>query len=358
MVKLSFVNNPIQNKQSRPIGVLASIAAGFDQITARPQLIVPILLLDLFLWFGPHLSIAPLIPQDLALIGAAADGVAYAEEVAVNLEEVVRGLNVLGGLSVYPLGLPFNMVIGLASILPGVPSLMASRIPTETPIGAPVFVAIDDAFVAILAWTACVICGLYVGVFLHRSVARQVAPDSERASRWTAWRDSLALGLGAFIVGTLFILVCSLLITIVNVVFHGEVEVALGVLVLISILSLCSWIAIYLYFTVHGIVLHGYGLIRAMLESVNFVRVNLISAVSFLLLAFGITLVLTNFVWFLPQDESWLMLLAVFGHAFVGATLLAASYVFYQQRREWLAELMAESIDTIATGGDPGQPVA
>jgi hypothetical protein len=42
---------------------------------------------------------------------------------------------------------------------------------------------------------------------------------------------------------------------------------------------------------------------------------------------------LTDLVWQLPQAESWFSALAVLGHAFVSATVLVASYVFYVGRR-------------------------
>jgi len=48
------VETPAQKALNSPIGILASLAAGFDRIAARPALILPPLLLDLFLWLGPR----------------------------------------------------------------------------------------------------------------------------------------------------------------------------------------------------------------------------------------------------------------------------------------------------------------
>ena len=352
MVESGFVNSPVIDPQSRPIGVFSAIVTGFDRVAAKPQLILPILLLDLFLWFGPHVSIEPLIPQDLALIDASAADFTSADDAALNFDEISHGLNILSGLSVFPLGLPFNLLVGLGSLSPGIPSLMASLFPMETPIGKPAVVTVDNAGAALLIWVACLIAGMYFGVFFHRKVASQVVPDSEVGSNWVTWGRSLVLGLGAFIAALLFALITSLLIAFAGFVFGGQIGEILGITLMISYLSISSWLAIYLFFSIHGIVLKGFGLLRSMLESVYFVRMNFVSTVLFLFLVCGVTLAARRYVWSLPENESWLMALAVFGHAFVAATFLAASYVFYQERREWLAALMASSLEGLSMPDD------
>jgi hypothetical protein len=355
MVKFKFVNDPKNGLQSRPIGVLTSIMAGFDRVAAKPQLILPILLLDLFLWFGPHFSIEPLMPKDLALIDASTGELVSLQEVGVDYEEISEGINVLSGLSVFPLGLPFNLVVGLGSLTPGIPSLMASRFPTETPIGRPIVITIDNAGTALLIWAACLIVGIYLGVFLHRKVASQVVQDTEFGSSWITWVRSLMLGLGALIVALLFALITAVLIALSGFVFSGEIGWVLGATLMIAYLSIGAWMAIYLFFSIHGIVLKGFGILRSMLESVFFVRMNFVSSVLFLFSVCGITYLFRRYIWSLPANESWLMVLALFGHAFVAATLLVASYVFYQERREWLVAFMASSA---SVKDDSTKPVA
>ena len=354
MVKLNFVNNPMNDQQSKPIGVLSSIVAGFDQVAAKPQLILPILLLDLFLWFGPHISIEPLIPDNLALFDVSAGEFAGTEDVAISYEEISEGINVLSGLSVFPLGMPFNLLVGLGSLAPGTPSLMASRFPTETPIGTPAIMTVDNGGIALLIWVACLVVGIFMGVLLHRKVASLVVKETEFGSSWKTWGRSLVLGLGALIVALLFALITSVLIALSSFLFGGNIGELLGITLMISYLSVSAWIAIYLFFSVHGIVLKGFGLLRSMLESVFFVRMNFASTVVFLFSICGVTLLLRRYVWSLPQNESWGMILAIFGHAFMATTFLVASYIFYQERREWLVAFMASSAPSV---GDLEPPI-
>jgi hypothetical protein len=91
-----------------------------------------------------------------------------------------------------------------------------------------------------------------------------------------------------------------------------------------------------------------------MLESVFFVRMNFVSTVVFLFSVCGVTLLFRRYIWGLPQNESWLMILAIFGHAFIAATFLVASYIFYQERREWMVAFMTSSV---STAGEPKPPV-
>ena len=55
-------------------------------------------------------------------------------------------------------------------------------------------------------------------------------------------------------------------------------------------------------------------------------------------------------VWVLPGDDSGYSLMDLGGHAFVSATMLAASYIFYHSRRSWLVKMQA-SLAAQATGG-------
>jgi hypothetical protein len=113
---------------------------------------------------------------------------------------------------------------------------------------------------------------------------------------------------------------------------------ALGLVTAFLGFTFAFWLLVYLFFTPHGVVRYRLGIFRAMLESATLVRWNLIPVMGYLGLAFLITW-LTNQVWQLPDEKSWFLILAIAGHAFVSATLLAGSYVFYQSRREWLFSL-------------------
>ena len=53
--------------------------------------------------------------------------------------------------------------------------------------------------------------------------------------------------------------------------------------------------------------------------------------VTVFLLTFGL-----NFLWSIPSEDSWMMLLGIFGQSFVSTALLAASFVYYRDMSVWL----------------------
>ena len=44
-------------------------------------------------------------------------------------------------------------------------------------------------------------------------------------------------------------------------------------------------------------------------------------------------------LWNIPADSSWLLLLGLGGHAFISTALVAATFVFYQDRYRWWIEM-------------------
>ena len=57
-----------KEEASRPLGVIGSLAAGFEMIGRNLSLITLPVLLDLLLWLGPRISVAPLLEQLVAFM--------------------------------------------------------------------------------------------------------------------------------------------------------------------------------------------------------------------------------------------------------------------------------------------------
>lgn len=337
VVKLKFVNNSTQQQKTKPMGVLATIVVGFTHVAARPILILPILLLDLFIWFGPHVSIAPLLPSDLhSTLGL--DQAAFTTEQVTALQEMVDEVgeraNLVSGLSVLPQGLPFNLRAGTGSLQIGIPSLMSFQLPLGTPLGTAPIIEMTNPVAALIAWVAMLASGAGLAVAFHRLLVGHIAPETRFNPVWSLWVRVFALIVIAYGSGGVVIVLTLLLSAIL-----WQIASLLGTGILLLGFSMLFWIAVYLVFTGHGIVRYGFDLRRAILESVHVVRFNLFSTIGFLFLAFGISWVGVEWVWSLPGEDSWFTLLAMLGHAFIGVTLLVASYTFYESRRNWLESL-------------------
>jgi hypothetical protein len=315
MVESSFVDS------HKPIGILSAISKGFDRVTARPHLIVPPLILDLFLWLGPQLRISGLIQQFLdsaqSLISTQAE--IFPEPMR---ETLVGGFNLLSALSSLPVGIP---------------TVMAGRMPLSRPLGIAGQVEVSNAGLVIVLWLGLTGLGLGLGAFYQLWIAGAVAPEAELASGWTAALRMIGFGAIVFLVGlvagTSVVLASGIATLILPLLGFGVL--ALG-------WSLLVWLMVYLAFTPHGIVRYDLGVIRAIMDSFAIVRWNLLSTVGFLLLALSGTWIL-NIVWRLPAEDSWFSLLGIVGHAFISTMLFAASYAFYQGRREWLLSIRLDA---------------
>jgi len=315
MVESIFMDNSSQPQVNRPLGVFASIIAGFDRVAANPSLLLPPILLDLFLWFGPRI-VSPRLFESYAdmLVMPAGTDQALIEAMTAAVEEFGRRLNVLVALNSFPVG---------------VPSLMASRLPLLNPLGSSLTYVVNEPGAVVLVALCALVVGLAFGVIFHRLVARQMAPDRRLASFGAAWTRVLLLTAFIYIGGLLLVtgvlMVASLLSLLAPV---------LGATILFLSFSAVVWLVIYMLFTPHAIILYRFGLKKAILESIRTVRFNLMSTFSFVVITLMITW-LTNQVWMLPDEASWYGILALGGHAFVCATMLAASYAFFQDRRVW-----------------------
>ncbi len=120
------MDTPSPTTLKPPIGILASLAAGFDRIAGHPELILPPLVLDLILWFAPQL-------RATTLIRGLADAVAVPSSIDPALVEQVQAVQ--QGFA--DLAVRFNILSALSAVPAGVPSLMAARMPAANPMGFP-----------------------------------------------------------------------------------------------------------------------------------------------------------------------------------------------------------------------------
>ncbi|HEY47483.1 MAG TPA: hypothetical protein G4O14_11955 [Anaerolineae bacterium] len=342
MVESRFVDDPLSKAPVKPIGVLAAFVAGFDRVAAKPILILPPLVLDLFLWFGPHLTLpflAQMVPETLSalgdMIGPDSGIIADMTAVQLMLTSIIERYNVMSALSSLPWGTPFNLLLNITSLPAGLPSVMAGRMPVLTPLGQPQIIPLGSLPEVVTIWVVLISIGLGLGAFYHRWLAQQTSPDAELLSGWQAWGRMILLFLAVYIGGFLLLMVTGFLTMII-----GLLLPFISGIVPMLLLVFLFWVTVYFAFTAHGIVLYRFRVVKAMLESARVVRLNLLSSVGFLFICF----IITSFgsqIWIRPDEETWYSILALIGHAFVSTTLIAASYIFYQSRRTWLLRIQA-----------------
>lgn len=305
--------------------MLASLVQGFDRVAARPVLILPPLLLDLFIWLGPRIRITPLTDQILRGLRLPTGAEAAIQE---QFEALRDGLQAAGE--------GFNLLASISTLPAGVPSLMAGVGPDQAPVTLFERIRLSDPLAVFGLWVMITVAGLGLGAMYHRGLARAAAPAADLPNWPWAWSRLTALAAVTY-VGLFLLIFVSVLVSSLGALILPIFGIGLSFVTF----SLVFWLIVYLIFTPHGIIRYRFGVVRAMLESILLVRWNFLATVGFLGAALVISW-MTNNIWALAQDGSWYALLSILGHAFVSGTLLVSSYVFYQGRRDWLMKTKAE----------------
>jgi hypothetical protein len=314
-----------------PQGIIAALAAGFETVNARLELILLPLVLDLFLWLGPHVSIQHLIPpitdslQSMLAQAGSVDPTTTANVtlIVTALQDFGARFNVLSFLSTAPLGLP---------------SLMSGRQPAALPGGLPLIWHVDSVPQYLLLVGASVLLGLFLAALYFGGIAQQVRDRRIRwlvllRQVWVDWARLTALGaLALFVIAVLGvpIFLFSWLI--------GLFSPVVGAVISVIGMSVLLWVLFYGGFTLHGMLMHRRGLFAAVWDSIRLVQINLPPAAGLFMLIMVLNLGLT-LVWNAPADDSWLLLLGLAGHALISTALITATFVFYQDRLRWWIEM-------------------
>ena len=320
----------------RARGIIGCLSVGFETLTQNWQVVALPVVLDLILWLGPRLSVAPLL-QGIA--GMFASQASNSPEMTGQFQEAVGLLE------------QFAEHFNLLSVLGGVPlfhvpSLLARRAPVlGSPLGAPRVVSLSSALTLMLWYGVLALIGLALGFLYLNEIGHQITGDglgidgnSEAYNGGDTFAGfSVPAGAGkllrflVFALGLTVIGSAVLPLWMLTVAIGTSIAQLLGVLFWVGGVGFLSYAALHLVFVVPSIVVGGRRLLRAIGESVLLSHVNLSSVFGFVLLTVVIYEGL-GYAWCLPHSDSWAMLIGILGNAFVATGLTGAMFVFYRDR--------------------------
>jgi len=330
-----------QQAQTRTVpGVIDTLSAGYQAVNRRPGLLAIPLLLDLFLWLGPRLSIAPLVRHALALydvfLQQALAGATISAEQASQLQAAsaqVRQAAEQGAAS-------FNLFSLLASGRLGVPSLLASLSPTAG-FWSPSVTTMDNGLAFLGLAIVLLLAGLLVGALYLGAITQGVrddrfAPALLLRQVWRYWGQVVAYL--ALIVGLIFLLGAPFAFVLGLATLFSPLlgSFLLGLAWVIGI-----WTAIYLFFALAAIFVSEVGPLQAIWHSFNIVRFNLWATLRLIIVVSVIGLGMP-LLWEMVVGNPWGVLAGIGGNAYIGTGLSAASLIFYRDRyADWQAQLAA-----------------
>jgi hypothetical protein len=311
-IKFTFMDTANPQVMPAPPNLTKSLLAGFDAVSSHIGLILFPLALDVFLWLGPKLPAYRLFEPFLAQV----KDMPNQELIA----EAAKRFNLFGALRSLPVG---------------VPSLMASRNPIEAPLGSLGNWQVSSLAAAGVLWLVLGLVGILIGTLYFMTVSQAAVGGgvnwTQALNGWPRmFIRTLALTVTAF--GLLFAI--SLPFACIFS-LAGLIGLPISGFLLIGFVSFLAWFLFPLFFTPHGIFLYKHSLWGAARESSRLVRRTFPASGLFILSVIILSEGL-DMLWRLPAEKSWMCLVGIAGHAFVNASLLAASFVFYAEANQWL----------------------
>jgi len=316
-----------------PPSLLKTIVAGFDIITNNIYLILFPIGLDLLVWFSPRLRLMSLIES---LVGDLMD---RSLDIAPDLEatEMINSAQELWHLA----GENINLIAALRSYPVGIPSLMTSILPLDNPLGTPDLIEVNS-FGSVLSYFLILsFLGLILGTLFFSSVAKVAVSDSIDWQQIV--KDWPWLSIQVILLTLIwFFLLLGISIPasfIISLATLGSI--AFGQCVVLLYGGLLIWIIFPLLFSAHGIFINQNKVWPSIKHGILITRMTLPLTSLFFVGVFLLTQGL-DFLWRVPPENSWLMLLSVAGHAFVTTSLLSASFIYYNDADKWIRNLQSQ----------------
>jgi len=312
-----------------PVGIIDSLASGFEIVAAHLQILLLPLGIDLLLWIGPRFTMRPFLSAVeqfwMSLVPYAestskSQVLQYAKQLH-NLAEtapdrylpILLPPTLLGGRRAG--GLPFDFKPGMIETGPAnlgaiLLALFSSLILYEICFGWITLYVLDEPF---KPWR----------------FTKQVAS--------IATQSMLAIG-----ASTIIALVAGIvLFTIIGILgVIGSDVLIIGVTWLLFVFMFIFGVPALMMaiFTLHSMFLNRRNVIAAMWDSVRVVQWNMMPTTILLALVGGIYFAM-NVIWSLAGRDSWLTLAAMGGNAFISTGLLTATVIYYKDRYRYWHEI-------------------
>ncbi|MEL7637133.1 MAG: hypothetical protein AAGU03_05185 [Anaerolineaceae bacterium] len=295
--------------------VFDAIKAGYDTVSGNVYLLLFPIVLDLFFLFGKRLLVANQLERMISDVtlptSTTTEVIKTWEELSTTFLELFKNFSLTAFLRSFPIGIP---------------SLLAYRPLEFHPLGAFSTVQVESYGSSILYILAFSLLGFLLGALFLSVIRNSVQKNNSMTNGVQLLRQTLSLFTLPVLalLFSIFILTPALfLISIINSILPilGSLGYFLLSLGLISA-------AIPLFFTAHEILLSGSNFATAARDSIRTVRPTNGKTSIFLMLAI-LTTYATNFLWQIPKQDSWMLIVSILGHALVTTILYVASFHYY-----------------------------
>jgi len=324
------VQHPLAGRrQAQPSGVIETLSAGYTAVNRQLWVLMLPILLDVFLWLGPHVSYSPLVGP---VVTQAAE---WTRQVALGPRRGPNNPELVGSLDDSR-----QWLIARADETNGLDILAWGPIALPTPATLP---SASDELAFVSGWSeglalfgASVGLGLLLGGWFYAGLANAsvgLRGGPLAAGRGTPRAVVDVLGLVGVLLGTGLLLGLPVLLLVGFTALLSPPVAALGGALIGAGLLFA---AIHLFFAVDAIFVSNAGPLAAIQRSVGVVRRHLRPSVALILLTWLILAGMAQ-VWDVLSNNlqsPFGVALAILGNAYIASGLIAAGMIFYTQRAE------------------------
>ena len=311
-----------------PPGVIGSLRAGFDAVSKHVALILLPVVLDVFLWLGPRLSVGGLVNPFFKLMFD------EARKTLTSSAELKRFTDFQSGFGEVIERFNLLSLLGKLQTFPiGISSLLAQTMPVKTPLGSQDVLQVASVPGLIGLMFLLILIGWIAGGLYFRWVSGTALGDAKQEAEISFTRaiiQTLILSVIWFIALMMVLIPVMFVLTILTFLSPALASGAFFVMLILSF-----WLIVPLFFTPHGIFVRKQNAFYSIFTSLRMARFTLPTSGLFVLSVLLLTTGL-NYLWSVPPDDSWMMLVGITGHAFITTALLAASFVYYRDMNVWL----------------------
>lgn len=308
-----------QDETTRLPGVIDTIGMGYETLLARPVVIIPPILLDLYFWFGVHITSGPLAVEAGQWLRQWSNG----ERLASIVED--RGTHNLSELAAF-----WMPTLRMPSLVSTLTSDASYRLEGWKP-------ALSLPWWGVaLAGLVLLVVGLLIGAEYLLSIAAATSNAKRRVSR-TAGSGVVT---GAVRLAGWYVVIIALGALVLWPVLAGFVASELSGagasfwLVLLLVLPV-SWAFVLFFFSAQAMFVDNIGPLAALRSSFRVVQSDRWNSLGIIVVYFLLT---TGFlqVWGLFISRPLGLAVAIVGHAIIGTGIIAATMVFYRDRAQQL----------------------
>lgn len=329
MVKFSVVNHKELKQLPAPPQVIKSLLNGFEMIANHIIIILFPVLLDIFLWFGPHLSIR-------ALIQGLFEGFSkFPEFTSPEYLQIIQINQEMWSIFTER----FNVFVLLRTFPIGVTSLMVSEQPINTPLGAAKLIEIPSFFTLIFIGLFIMVIGVVLGVLYFSAVAQITMQEEKDRTRllfifFSNLTQSFLLSIIWLGVLVAISIPAGCLLSVISLSGIGEARMAMFVAMVLFV-----WLLFPLFLSPHGIFLARKSAWVSVKDSIRITRFT-VPSMALLFLAIVLLSEGLNLLWRVAGENSWLTLVGIIGHAFITTGLLAATFFYYRDATHWVDKML------------------